>query len=782
MVKIISDTENLLLAENKIRVDAFSDYVSVYQKILYSLNSSEDIEVIVSIPTVVQWIKNLASRYPQGIFVFETLDARLALAEKWCISLPNDLKNEEITENGLLEADLQPQPGQGFEDILLGHFFSPYLAGKTFPFTQLPQLLGSLNLETWKTRRSVPLFARVLQNRLEEWKSKARSGEQRQVIEMFGDNPAQLRDLLMQFRVLHAYPRLGETVLGNAFPTFSVLKLQLQDLEVNEAAIPTVISQVTYHLNAYAPQSTEELGALLAQVSGLLAVEYETIERHLASHPEWITPALVDQVEVKFAALSRRFGRRFADLRAQIRPAKPQAPDPTWNTEQMLAWATQSYLPYQAWCSEQEKFDKDLFAYGDQFSEWLMTRWNDLHANSGRMVFNILPKIGAELRKPERVNLMLVVDNLGWSFAEMLRDLFQQKSFYLLGTEPYLAMLPSETEISKKCLLSGSAGYTAIDDKTYKGMLEKGWVPYFGDHTIRYVSDIGGLGAVNAIEASTYVVNYLAVDKNLHRSKDEIGMSHRKHIRHLLEGLVENVSDFVNKHAIGDRVRIHVVSDHGSTQIPADLTNDIEPSFFKQTGFDARSHRYLEVSNERFAALAENLKMDCFFLPANDFYLPANVLCARRANRFLNVDKDVFVHGGLLPEEVVVPYMTFEPATVPLKNLDVLLKKSQFRYRLETVEIEIGNPNEAAVEQVQVSVLNGNVEWEFETIPLLNGNRNLVRQAQARFKLTALPEEQSLLSLRVRFRSRGEQHTFDVKLPIVMKRMVEEKSQNVFDD
>lgn len=782
MIKVIYDSNNLIRRYSKEIINDISQYPVAYEKVLHSLALNQDFQIITTQKTILTWFQNCALRYPQGTFIFETLDARQALAEKWGISLPNDLKNEEIAENGLLEADLQPQPGQGFEEIVLGNFFSPYLAGKTFPFTQLPQLLQSLNLETWKTHRSAPLFARVLQIRLEEWKSKARSGEQRQVIEMFGDNPAQLRDLLMQFRVLHAYPRLGETLLGNAFPTFSLLKLQLQDLDVNEAAIPAVISQVTYHLNAYAPQSAEELGALLAQVSGLLAVEYETIEHHLDSHPEWITPALVDQIEVKFAALSRRFGRRFAGLRAQIRPAKPQAPDATWNAEQMLAWATQSYLPYQTWCSEQEKFDKDLFAYGDQFSEWLMTRWNDLHANSERMVFNILPKIGAELRNPERVNLMLVVDNLGWSFAEMLRDLFQQKGFYLLGTEPYLAMLPSETEISKKCLLSGSAGYTSIDDKKYKSMLEKGWVPHFGDRAFRYISDIGGLGAVNSIEANTYVVNYLAVDKNLHRSKDEIGMSHRKHIRHLLEGLVENVSDFVNKHAIGDRVRIHVVSDHGSTQIPADLTNDIDPVFFKQTGFEARSHRYLEVSNERFAALAENLKMDCFFLPANDFYLPTNVLCARRANRFLPVDKDVFVHGGLLPEEIIVPYMTFEPASVPLKNLDVLLKKNQFRYRLETVDLEIGNPNEAAVEQVQVSVLNGNVEWEFETIPLLNGNRNLVRQAQARFKLTALPEEQSLLSLRVRFRSRGEVHAFDVKLPIEMKRMVEEKSKNAFDD
>jgi hypothetical protein len=94
----------------------------------------------------------------------------------------------------------------------------------------------------------------------------------------------------------------------------------------------------------------------------------------------------------------------------------------------------------------------------------------------------------------------------------------------------------------------------------------------------------------------------------------------------------------------------------------------------------------------------------------------------------------------------------------------------------------IAIPSPLRIERVQVSALNGNVEWEFESIAVLNGKRKAVRQATVRFKLTSLLEEQTLLSLRVRFRSRGETHTFDVKLPIVMRKMVEQKSTNVFDD
>jgi hypothetical protein len=313
-------------------------------------------------------------------------------------------------------------------------------------------------------------------------------------------------------------------------------------------------------------------------------------------------------------------------------------------------------------------------------------------------------------------------------------------------------------------------------------MIEKGWVPYFNDNAFRYISDIGSLSAIETIDAATYVVNYLAVDKALHQSADEIGMSHRDHIHHLLEKLVENSLAFIEKHGLQESIRIHVVSDHGSTRIPAAVQNDLDPAFFKTNGFEARSHRYVTVSSERFTGLADNLKLDCFFLPANDFLNPENVLCARRGNRFLPTDKDFYVHGGLLPEEIVVPYMVFEPATVSAQDLTVLLKKSEFRYRMETVELEIGNPNDSAVEQIQVSLLNGNVESEPVRVALLNGKKNMVIQIKARFKVTNIPEEQNNLHIRVRFHAHGEQHTFDVLPKINMKKMVEEKSTSVFDD
>jgi hypothetical protein len=278
------------------------------------------------------------------------------------------------------------------------------------------------------------------------------------------------------------------------------------------------------------------------------------------------------------------------------------------------------------------------------------------------------------------------------------------------------------------------------------------------------------------------VVNYLAIDKVLHQSADEIGMPHREHIYHLLEKLVENVAAFAEAHELQDTLHIHVVSDHGSTRIPADINNDLDPAFFKKDIFEARSHRFVKVNAQQFHNLADNLQVDCFFLPANTFHNPENYLCARRANRFIATDQRVYVHGGLLPEEVIVPYLAFEPASVPLQPLTVRLTGNEFRYRLETVSMEIGNPNHFTVENIEIQLLNGNVEYDAAIIRQLPGSSKTTLTMPVRFKPNPSAEDQKRLWIRLRFMARGEWHTNDASLPITMRKLVEEVGGNIFDD
>jgi len=126
------------------------------------------------------------------------------------------------------------------------------------------------------------------------------------------------------------------------------------------------------------------------------------------------------------------------------------------------------------------------------------------------------------------------------------------------------------------------------------------------------------------------------------------------------ESFVDKVIGFIKKHNIQNQVRIHIVTDHGSIRIPDEAPNDLDPNFFKSSKFPEVSHRYVSVTNIGFTQLPDYLKKDCVLLPSNEFGNEKHYLCAKRANRFKPTENSSYVHGGVSPEEVIVPYMTFE--------------------------------------------------------------------------------------------------------------------------
>ena len=91
----------------------------------------------------------MASRYPQGSFIFATMDARSSIANRWSIDIPTSVTNEDILSASLLSLDINPKPGYSFEDVLLAQFYAPIFTANTFPFTQVTTLLNSIDQRRW---------------------------------------------------------------------------------------------------------------------------------------------------------------------------------------------------------------------------------------------------------------------------------------------------------------------------------------------------------------------------------------------------------------------------------------------------------------------------------------------------------------------------------------------------------------------------------------------------------------------------------------------------------
>jgi predicted protein tyrosine phosphatase len=787
MISLIEDLNGLVSTATDDLVSSIAEYALAYEKILEAFTAGRDLTLYVRDATVMQWFAQMSSRYPQESFKIESIDARCRLEELWGIPIPKEISNEEIVAGGLLDLDISPPKGAIFENVILDYFYHPLFTGKTFPVAKLSDLLTAYDSAQWDANTKNPLVCGIYSKRLAEWKTKAKDSNLRRLIELFSADVDALKLQLMQYKVLRFYKALGHKLMGDDFSILESLKPDLWKLNIDESGIKDIVTQITYILNAdQEPATVAEMETVISNMSGYLAIEFEKVETILKNRPDLITADIINALGMKFEAIQDRVGRRLKGLKGMVQPPFPLPfpfkPDQKWILEEVINWATHSYLPYQFWCALNNRMNKGIYKLADEFAQWLYRNWQDIHSNSKRMVFNILPNNADRLKSDATVNLVLVIDNLWWGLVPIIKDLFQVHGFFLSKVEPYLSMLPSETEISKKCLLSGAATYNDIDNKTYKNIIEKGWVPYFNDATFQYLSDPGKLAAIGEITGHTYVINYLAIDRALHMSSDQIGMGHLKYISSLLEGFVETIVEFIDKHDLKKRIVIHVVTDHGSTTIPAHIANDLDLSGFKSTEFSIRSSRYIAVSSEKFSSLPDNWKEDCFFLDATEFGNDSHYLSARRGNRFVKTDDTSYAHGGLSPEEVIVPHLIFEAVKVPLQYLTLLLVHNEFRYRKEKIMLEIGNPNEFAVEDTRISIINSNIEADQITIDLLNGKNKSLVEITAQFKQTANVDERNNLVLHISFTYRDEKHEQSVTMPIKMRAMVETKGKTVFED
>jgi hypothetical protein len=201
------------------------------------------------------------------------------------------------------------------------------------------------------------------------------------------------------------------------------------------------------------------------------------------------------------------------------------------------------------------------------------------------------------------------------------------------------------------------------------------------------------------------LVNCIQIDDVLHQDERKLGKRHSVAVEAELQNLANLVTGFFNQNGLTNSALIVICSDHGSTIIATSVHNEIEPAFFIGKSLDTH-HRFLTVSQKEYDRLPANIKFQCYYLDAASFGLPENVLIAKGYYRFRKTNEHFFVHGGLSPEETIVPFIALEGGKIAFKRPTLRLLQNEFRYLTKTsVEIEIVNENPISIEDVRTSIV-----------------------------------------------------------------------------
>jgi len=757
------------------------DYLAAYQEILRHLSSGEDLTVVVRDARVAAWLSVLSERYGKSKVKYWEFSLRQALSEKIGIAIPEEISDADLQASKLADLAIPASGQSNFRDYILEIFVGAFIT-RADMLLRVGEIIASYQPSQWADALERPLVARFYRQRLAELRQQLSTGEhtaELQCLAWFEKSPAEYLRNLSALKILQDYPpELGERVLGRAFSALCRLGLDLRHVPVILDGNDALFNELEiYFASVQAQMNDDAFDEMLKHVSGLLDLELRKVHTFLKQPGMTITNGLVQRVKRKFSALKSQPAAAaiLEEIESLVAVPKPSQPGEGWGEEEWLAWARSEYLPYRFWLDNAGKQDEDVPEWVGLYGDWLYENYGQMLFHSSRMAWNAAYKLKDRIKNHVGPVLVVMVDNLTLKFFPVLQHQLHINGFYDQSVEYCFSMLPSSTEVSKKCIITGRS--EPFEGTAYDGVIRGIWTAAL-NRLVTYLPNIISLRNTTRRTQpdEVYFLNYLPVDLCLHQPESHIGIPHSKTVHGYMAALAQDIRAFADRIGASRDLMVIILSDHGSTVIPEGTVNVIENSLYKKHAEDEH-HRYIEISDSELEHLTEKIKYECYVLKKNTFHLRTNYLIARRLYRFSRTDDSIYVHGGLTPEETIVPVAVFVPQVQPPKRLNIQMvdPKKIMAGTSPLLRFEVTNLNGDAVEGLKLEVLDTMIDGNPGELDSIPGMSRGVFEMKVHCSSRADPST-TQMQVRLSYQYRDQEYEQEEMVLVAYARMVQVKT------
>lgn len=378
-----------------------------------------------------------------------------------------------------------------------------------------------------------------------------------------------------------------------------------------------------------------------------------------------------------------------AETAAVLREAlPPPAPSPLpIKEEAALAWFQFEYLPYRCWqaeCGDEQARDQ-VHQHAQTFIRWYLERYPQWLLQPQWISF----QQSAQLHESTEsiITLCVILDGLpawdaedfaGQVSATIERLQLQQKSYCF-------APLPTITEFAKDALLKGVPPRLAPQTTPLGKVLPDG--------------DSPTQGLANAHPGDLLFWRVSQPDNAYHFEK---ASKRKREVKAKLDSIIGNLKEAVESLAASLTLQIVITSDHGrllNAQSPRCLSI---PHGMQAHGRAAWGKLEQEFDESGFAI---DETADTIAIHGERFEMAHDMVIALGEESFQNVKSgyEPYPHGGLYPEEAIVPWFVFErDAKSP--SLEISVCGTGEAENVGTLTVTITNPSRVALECLSVSL------------------------------------------------------------------------------
>ena len=377
---------------------------------------------------------------------------------------------------------------------------------------------------------------------------------------------------------------------------------------------------------------------------------------------------------------------------------------------EVLNWFERTYLPYRRW---QAAFDDETarriaVERAQTFARWLLERYPRWLLDGEHLVF----QKSARLADPNALTLCVILDGLpAWDAEWLIQELATRAPRLTLLQKMYcFTALPTITEFAKEALLRGVPPRHAPQTPTLGSILPDNQSPH------------KRLNKATAGQVWFWRVEQ--PDKAYHFEQED---KRERQVRAELQGILEEIQQIVQE--IPDTLRLNILltSDHGRLLNPRSLRRVAVGAGMQAHGRAAWGSFERDFPECGFQV---DEKSGWVELYGERFGMTHNLRLVWGEDSFANINgAEAYPHGGLFPEEVIVPWFTFQRDAQP-PDLEITLTGAGEADMSGEVMLSILNRSPLALECREIRFSHG---------VTLNDNWNIPPLSERQFKASLTP-------------------------------------------
>ena len=767
---------NQTISDDVVLVESDSDYVDACVEITRNeINATEKV-IWVRKKNHYAWLRNFVEQV-DAVCCFQEKTARLILAERWNVTLPEWLDDETVLTQHLLSLEVDRSTPTTFTIRILSHLFNSAFESTSLGQKNLAVIIGSLVSSRHAEHfLQYPILKECLQEKCSEWRSNTAEAWVKDICNLL---PTKAKDVwlpLSAWSILNGYPsEVIEYMLTPSQLSFvrKVPPVALQDLPISPDVRNQILDQIRMFFTKVRAQVTNSIDfqKVLEYTSGRLSDEFNQVTSILRSNQFDPERDDIEKTKDKFATCSEVSKIQLKALTYLVKPQKPTRISniEQWKKGDWVQWTINEYLPYRSWQIHNRQFDAEVEQDVQQFSEWYVSEYVSIQQNPEDSLVLSLHKIAKNW--DDALVIIAVVDCLPINFMQLIDDSLKKEGFSQHERTFCFSALPTVTEHNKPQLLSGQ---WSIKKKSYGAILKQRTQEDWQDREVKYVGNLRELSELTVPTApATIVLNLIDGDEMLHEDMEAKNTTHEEELSRLYVRMAETLRRMVDEWVDAPtNFHVHVVTDHGACRILEHEKKSFDSQVVNRI-FPEEKYRFATISEDEADQIPQNLwdigfRFKAPFGTTNEiFFIPKGHNTVRSGGK-----AGSYMHGGATPEEVIVPISLYKPTKatwkLPLYKFNHLdLEKDTgkakfFIQRVVTLELEIQNPNQTELRIIKSSVLSPDTDLKEYQKPIIPAEGASVMKLACYFRKAAL--KQSWLEIDLKYEISDESHSILVSL------------------